>query len=75
VYRSDRPADRVTVLPASTPAGVPVVRDRFQPDAPLEPAPRSWFATGVYLMVLPVTVGMSLMLAPVSWLLGARSRR
>jgi len=54
---------------------VPVVRDRFQPDAPLEPAPRSWFATGVYLMVLPVTVGMSLMLAPVSWLLGARSRR
>ncbi len=47
---------------------------RFRPDAAPPPAERSWFATGVYLMVLPVSIGMSIMFAPVSWLLGNRSR-
>jgi hypothetical protein len=84
VYRSDPPP-----APPVTPFG-PVVRDvppayavpartddvdRFQPDTPAVPAPRNWVATGVYLMVLPVSIGMSIMFAPVSWMLGIRSRR
>jgi len=48
---------------------------RFQPSAPLPPAERSWLAIGVYLMVLPVSIGMSIMFAPVTWMLGSRSRR
>ena len=47
---------------------------RFHPDAPLPPD-RSWFATGLYLMALPMTLGMTLMFAPVSWMLSARSKR
>lgn len=35
----------------------------------------SWVKTGMYLMVLPVTIGMSIMFAPVTWLLSGRSRR
>ena len=54
-------------------------REPFEPPQPFEPRespePRSWLATGVYLMILPVQIGMSIMLAPVSWLLGTRSRR
>jgi hypothetical protein len=30
---------------------------------------------GLYLMALPMAVGMTLMLAPVVWVLNARSRR
>jgi hypothetical protein len=48
---------------------------RFQPAAPLPPAERSWLTTGIYLMVLPVSIGMSIMFAPVTWMLGSRSRR
>jgi hypothetical protein len=48
---------------------------RFQPSAPLPPAEKSWLTTGIYLMVLPVSIGMSIMFAPVSWMLGSRSRR
>lgn len=84
VYRSD------PVPPSPvTPMG-PVVRDvppahvvparngngeRFRPDTPALPASRSWIATGVYLMVLPVSIGMTIMLTPLTWVLGNRSRR
>ena len=40
---------------------------------------RGWIMTGVYLMTLPLTLplklGMAIMWAPVSWMLGARSKQ
>ena len=56
----------------------PARERRFEPAAPSpsnQSAGRSWFATGLYLMALPMTLGVSLMLAPVSWMLGARAKR
>jgi hypothetical protein len=72
-------AAAATVAPVPVPAARaqrPVHRDdsRFQPDAPPPPR-RGWLATGIYLMALPMTLGMTLMFAPVSWMLGARTKR
>ena len=40
------------------------------------PAPSvSWMANGLSLMALPMAVGLTLMLAPVVWILNARSHR
>ena len=48
---------------------------RFEPSAP-PPAPSgSWLSTGLYLMALPMTLGMKIMFAPVSWMLGAGTKR
>jgi hypothetical protein len=47
---------------------------RFQPDAPLLPD-RGWLATGLYFIALPMTLGMTLMFAPVAWMLGVRPKR
>lgn len=48
---------------------------RFEPSAPPSPASRSWLSTGLYLMALPVTLGMKIMFAPVSWMLGSGTKR
>jgi len=89
VYRSDTPAAAPPPASASAAAGAgPItappapfahtpVHDpasRFQPDAP-PLLDRGWLATGLYFIALPMTLGMTLMFAPVSWMLGARSRR
>jgi hypothetical protein len=60
--------------PASAPAPVHDPARRFQPDAPLPPD-RGWLATGLYFIALPMTLGMTLMFAPLSWMLGVRSKR
>lgn len=87
VYRSDGPAaadadqntrrttaDEVRGETATAGRSPAAREERFEPDA--APAPeRGWLATGVYIMVLPVTLGMSIMFAPIAWLLGGRSRR
>lgn len=39
------------------------------------PEPPGWVSTGLLLMMLPITVGVSVMLAPVSWMLSGRTRR
>jgi hypothetical protein len=40
---------------------------------------RGWFMTGMYLMTLPLTLplklGMTIMWAPVSWMLGPRTKQ
>jgi hypothetical protein len=87
VYRSDAPpngepvpasaASRVmpsAAPPASAPARVHDPAPRFQPDAPLPPD-RGWVTTGLYFIALPMTLGMTLMFAPLSWMLGVRSKR
>jgi hypothetical protein len=51
------------------------VEPRFEPAEVPQPPTRSWVASGLYLMVLPMAVGMTLLLAPVAWILTARSRR
>jgi hypothetical protein len=71
VYRSDPLANHDPEPPTIR---TPQNGERFEPAAPPQPAPRSWLYTGVYLMVLPVTIGMTIMFAPVSWMLGSRSR-
>lgn len=57
-----RPADRVSVA-----GGVPQAEGR------------GWFMTGMYLMTLPLTLplklGMTIMWAPVSWMLGPRTKQ
>jgi hypothetical protein len=53
----------------------PARHRRFEPEAPLAPTSRSWFATGIYIMALPMTLGMAIVFAPVSWMLGSRSKR
>ncbi|HWF85668.1 MAG TPA: hypothetical protein VG222_12510 [Vicinamibacterales bacterium] len=71
----DAAASPVAPVPAArAPRSVPGNDSRFQPDAP-PPLRRGWLATGIYLMALPMTLGMTLMFAPVSWMLGARSKR
>ena len=65
VYRSDAPS-----LPAP-----PRKEPRFEPAEVPQPPARGWVASGIYWMALPMAVGMSLMLAPVAWILGARSQR
>jgi hypothetical protein len=60
--------------PASAAAPVHDPAPRFQPDAPLPPD-RGWLATGLYFIALPMTLGMTLMFAPLSWMLGVRSKR
>ena len=67
VYRSDAPP-----LPRSAP---PREKPRFEPAEVPQPPTRGWMASGLYWMALPMAVGMTLMLAPVVWILGARSRR
>ncbi len=75
----DAAAATVALVPVPVPAAraqrpVHGSDSRFQPDAPPPPR-RGWLATGIYLMALPMTLGMTLMFAPVSWMLGARSKR
>lgn len=67
VYRSDPPP--------LTPSAPPRVEPRFEPAEVPQPPTRSWVASGLYLMALPMAVGMTLLLAPVAWILTARSRR
>ena len=71
VYRSG-PEPQVVL--ASEPREVFEPRHSYQPPQSRDQQ-SSWIRTGVYLMVLPVTLGMSMMFAPVNWLLGNRSRR
>ena len=76
VYRSDAPA------PAGRPAAAPPAprvfradQPRFRPNAAAPPVESSWLSTGICLMTIPITFGMTLMFAPVMWMLGSRSKR
>ena len=66
-----RDAPRVLVGEVITPSRA----DRFQPAVAPPPPTTSWIFTGVYVMTLPLTLGLSLMFAPVSWMLGSRSKQ
>jgi len=88
VYRTEpaeppRPEPAIPA-PPPPPAAQPVrpqpapsfQRTRPSPPPPAPAAPsRSWLATGFYLMTLPMTIGMTIMFAPVTWMLGGRSKR
>ena len=67
VYRSD-----ATSLPPLAP---PRKEPRFDPAEVPQPPTRGWMASGLYWVTLPMAVGVTLMLAPVVWLLRARSPR
>jgi hypothetical protein len=69
VYRSDAPPAVIDVHAS------PGRDSRFEPAAAPPPSERSWFATGFYIMVLPVTLGMRIMFAPVAWIFGSSSKR
>lgn len=78
VYRSDAapaivqsiPSDAVPIEARRT-AQVHVEQRTIEPAAP--PA-RGWLASGLYLMMLPMTITFDIMFAPVNWMLGARSK-
>ena len=80
VYRSDAPAVGAapapipTPPPASGPASPARAAARFEPAKPEAAPTRGWIASSLYLMALPLAVGMTLMLAPVAWALRARAR-
>lgn len=77
VYRSDAQPVRepiIDVRPSEPRESREPREPRFEPAAP-PPEGRSWLATGIYIMALPITLGMTMIFAPVSWILGARSRR
>jgi hypothetical protein len=42
---------------------------------PPPPAARGWIASGFYLMTLPITMAVDMMLAPVNWFIGSRPRQ
>lgn len=69
VYRSDAPVP----VPAAAPEAPSPTAERFEPGRATPAAPRDWVASGLYLMALPLAVGMTLMLAPVAWLLRSRA--
>ena len=86
VYRSDSAPPAPPAVPRETrepqipevleKAAYLPVREPFRPHQAVDAhAERSWLQTGVYLMVLPMSIGMTLMFAPVTWLLRGRSRR
>jgi hypothetical protein len=43
-------------------------------DAPPQRTERGWIESGLYVMTLPLTFTVRMMLAPVNWMFGARSR-
>ncbi len=67
-----------------TPPSEPAVHPRFA-DRPgvttgvTQVEERGWFMTGMYLMTLPLTLplklGMTIMWAPLSWMLGPRNKQ
>jgi hypothetical protein len=43
-------------------------------DAPPQRTERGWIESGLYVMTLPLTLTVRMMLAPVNWMFGARPR-
>jgi hypothetical protein len=69
VYRSEALEAGMTKSPASASPEPPVVAERGPQES------RSWVETGIGVMVLPFSLTLIAMVAPVYWLLASRERQ
>jgi hypothetical protein len=77
VYRSEEapapaePADPAWTVSLRLPPAPVEVRSFTRPEPS---SPRGWIESGFYVMALPMAITVGMMLAPVIWMLGSRSR-
>jgi len=69
------PAGSSWLVPSRT--ALPRIEPRVEPAAaapPPQPA-RGWIASGFYVMTLPMTLTVGMMIAPMMWMFGTRPRQ
>ena len=81
VYRSETPAPTIveSVVIASvrteSPSRESARRESPRRESPQAETPHSWVETGIGVMVLPLTLTVVAMMAPVLWLFAPRAHR
>ena len=73
VYRSDTGPAEPPPVQVTLPAVVPT-RPMPRHAEPPQRTERGWIETGLYVMTLPLTLTVRIMLTPVNWMFGARPR-
>ena len=76
VYRSDAPPSPLAPAePRAEPFVTPHAASAEPPAAAPERSGPGWIETGIGVMVMPLTLTMLAMIAPLLWIGGSRSRR